>query len=332
MSNGTTSPLPKYLVQEDEIFKEFKSLISNLPKEKGMVATHLHQYQGFWYPPRLLQATILCQNHFQARDSDVFLVSTPKSGTTWLKAVIYSLINRKKYPPNSENHPLVSTNPHDLVPFIEVKLYADNQIPDIESLPCPRLFSTHIPYFSLPESVRDIHSCKIVYLCRNPKDVFVSLWHFTNRLRSKEMGTNSLEHVFSQFCNGVSILGPFWDHVLHHWNQSKENPGKIFFLKFEDLKRDPLCHLRRLAEFLGCPFSAEEDGFWMAEEILKICSFKNLSGLEINQNGKLSSGEENKAFFRRGEVGDWKNYLTDEMAEKLDEISETKFGGSDLVF
>ncbi|XP_073305056.1 cytosolic sulfotransferase 12-like [Primulina huaijiensis] len=332
MSNETTSSLPKYLLQEHKLLQEFISSISNLPKEKGMVVPYLYQYQGFWYPPRLLQASILCQKHFQARNTDIFLVSTPKSGTTWLKAIIFSLVNRKKYPPKSRNHPLISANPHELVPFLEIKLYVDNQIPDIESFPTPRLFSTHIPYFSLPESVRDARACKIVYLCRNPKDVFVSLWHFTNRLRLKEMGTNSLAHVFDQFCNGVSIVGPFWDHVLEFWNQSKENPDRIFFLKFEDLKRDPQCFLRRLAGFLGCPFSAEEEGFGMAEEILKICSFENLSGLQINRNGKQSSGEENKAFFRRGEVGDWKNFLTDEMTHKIDEISEKKFGGSGLFF
>ncbi|KZV35477.1 cytosolic sulfotransferase 12 [Dorcoceras hygrometricum] len=328
MSNEMSSPLPKYLLQEQEIFQEFKSLISNLPQDKGMLASSLHQYQGFWYSPKLLQAAILCQQHFQARDSDIFLVSTPKSGATWLKAIIFSLVNRKKHPPDSENHPLISTNPHDLVPFVEVKLYTGYQIPDLESWSSPRLFATHIPYFSLPESVRKSRDCKIVYLCRDPKDVFVSLWHFTNRLRLKEMGTNSLAHVFDRFCNGASILGPFWDHVLLHWNQSKENPDRIFFLKFEDLKRDPQCYLRRLAEFLGCPFSKEEEGLGMMQEILKICSFENLSGLEINRNGKLSSGEENKAFFRRGEVGDWRNYLTDDMAEKLDGISDKKFGGS----
>ncbi|XP_073131606.1 cytosolic sulfotransferase 12-like [Henckelia pumila] len=333
MCGETSTPLPKYLLQEEKISQEFKSFISNLPKGKGMLASYLHQYQGFWYSPRLLQATISCLKHFQARDSDVFLVSTPKSGTTWLKAIIFSLVNRKKYPPSSENHPLTLTNPHDLVPFLEIKLYVDNQVPDIESLPSPRLFSTHIPYFSLPESVRDSHACKIVYLCRNPKDVFVSLWHFTNRLRLKEMGTNSLADAFDQFCNGVSLFGPFWDHVLQYWNQSKENPDKIFFLKYEDLKRDPQYYLRRLAEFLECPFSAEEaEGiFVMADEILKLCSFENLSSLEINQNGKLSSGVENQAFFRRGEVGDWENYLTDEMIDKLDEISEYKFAGSGLV-
>ncbi|KAK4715250.1 hypothetical protein R3W88_013588 [Solanum pinnatisectum] len=67
-------------------------------------------------------------------------------------------------------------------------------------------------------------------------------------------------------------------------------------------------------------------------EILIICSLENLSNLKVNTKGKLSSGEENKVFFRKGKVGDWKNYFTIEMNEKLNHIIEQKFEGSGLRF
>ncbi|KAG8383006.1 hypothetical protein BUALT_Bualt05G0139000 [Buddleja alternifolia] len=325
----TPSP-PKYLQQEETLSQESKHLISTLPKEKGWLASNLYQYQGFWYPVRHLQGVISCQKHFQSQNSDILLVTTPKSGTTWLKAIIFALVNRKRHP-IAKNHPLITNNPHDLVPFLEINLYVDNQIPDIESFQSPRIFSTHLPHISLPESIKNNSPSKIVYLCRNPKDTFVSLWHFSNKLRPKEMGTNSINEVFDKYCKGISIFGPFWDHVLDYWKQSKENSDKVIFLKFEEIKEQPGIHLRRLAGFLGCPFSEDEENEGLVEEILKMCSFDNLSSLEVNMNGKLSSGEENKAFFRRGEIGDWKNYLDDEMVEKFDQISEEKFTGSGLV-
>ncbi|KAG8654249.1 hypothetical protein MANES_05G113100v8 [Manihot esculenta] len=282
--------LPGYL-QEKELSQDLRDLILSLPAEKGWVASYLHQYQGFWHTTRQLLGVLACQKHFQAHDTDIVLVTTPKSGTTWLKAIMFALLNRSRFP-DSKQHPLLTTNPHVLVPFMEHE-YIDTQFPDFS---------------------------------RNPKDSFVSLWHFTNRLKEpKETGENSLDETFDKFCRGVSLYGPFWDHVLGYWKVSLENPEKVLFLKYEDCKKEPKVLLRRLSEFLGCPFSQEEETCGVIGEILKLCSFENLSNLEVNRTGKLPSGEENCTFFRRGEVGDSVNHLTAEMLEKMDQITEQKF-------
>ncbi|GJY14850.1 cytosolic sulfotransferase 12-like protein [Tanacetum coccineum] len=193
------------------------------------------------------------------------------------------------------------------------------------------IFHSALPIFSLQNPSR-IQTCKIVYLCRNPKDTFISLWAFTNKLRLDEMGTNSLQDVFEKFCGGVSLYGPFWDHVLAYWEESVKNPEKVFFIKYEEMKEQPELHLRKLAEFLGCSFSSKEVKENMVESIVKMCSFDNLSNLKVNKEGKLPSGEDNNAFFRNGKVGDWKNYFTPEMVDRFDKISEEKLNGSGLKF
>ncbi|KAK2968855.1 hypothetical protein RJ640_008022 [Escallonia rubra] len=99
---------------------------------------------------------------------------------------------------------------------------------------------------------------------------------------------------------------------------------------YEDMKEQPRLHLRRLADFMRCPFSAKEETEGVVDEILALCSFDNLINLEENKDGKLSSGIENSAFFRRGEVGDWKNYLTADMGDPLDKIIEENLYGSGL--
>ncbi|KAG6712783.1 hypothetical protein I3842_05G118800 [Carya illinoinensis] len=322
------SSIPKYL-QENDLTQECRDVISSLPTEEDWVGSnHLHLFQGFWIISTCMAGVLAFQKYFQARDTDIILATTPKAGTTWLKAILFSLLNRVHYP-DLLKHPLLTSNPHVLVPFLETDLYIENQVPDLTSFVYPRLFSTHLSYNSLPTSAK-ASNCKIVYLCRNPKDTFVSLWHFTNKLKLR--GTNSLEEAFDKFCRGVSLYGPYWDHVLSFWKESIENPQNILFLKYEKMKEQPTYELRKVAEFLGCPFTPEEEAKGVVNDILSLCSFDNLSTLEVNKSGKLSSGHPNEAFFRLGKVGDYTNYLTAEMVEKLDRITEENFRETQLKF
>ncbi|OMO72127.1 hypothetical protein COLO4_27814 [Corchorus olitorius] len=191
--------------------------------------------------------------------------------------MVFALVNRTKFNPKStQQHPLVSNNPHELVPFLELEPRIDyNQV---DTYPPPRLIATHLPFVSLPGSVKK-SGCKIVYLCRNPKDNFVSLWHFANKMRTEEMGSISVEETFELFYRGVNICGPVWDHALGYWKESLENPERVLFLKYEEMKEDPGNHLRRIAEFIGCPISKEEESFDLVDQILELCSFDHLSNL-----------------------------------------------------
>ncbi|XP_058744532.1 cytosolic sulfotransferase 12-like [Vicia villosa] len=318
--------VPKYLQQHD-IGEECKELLATLPVEKGWISSHLHQYQGFWFSPKRLQGVLSCQKHFQAFDTDILLITCPKSGTTWLKALTFALINRNKYPNTHSNHPLLTTNPHDLIPYCDKDL-----ILDLQTISPPRLFSTHLSYESLPNSAKD-STCKIIYLSRDPKDNFVSFWHFSNKIRAISSGTLPLEDAFESFCRGVSPMGPFWEHVIGYWKKSLESSEKVMFLTYEEMKMKPDFYLKEIAKFLECPFSKEEEAKGVVEDILYLCSFEKLSNLEVNKIGKTTSNEiETKAFFRLGQVGDWENILTTEMIEQINTITEKKFAKHGLNF
>lgn len=96
------------------------------------------------------------------------------------------------------------------------------------------------------------------YLARNVGDVLVSLWIFlAEKVKVGERESISLEEAFEKFCRGVSLAGPFWDHVLGYYRASLEEQGKVLFFKFEDVKRDTSGHMNLSAEFLGGPYSKE---------------------------------------------------------------------------
>ncbi|GAB4844310.1 hypothetical protein Ancab_037674 [Ancistrocladus abbreviatus] len=194
--------------------------------------------------------------------------------------------------------------------------------------PDTSLLATHTPYTLLPESITQ-SKCPIIYVSRDPKDVLLSCWHFLNKLRARELPLLSLEETFDFFSSGVSAFGPYWDHVLVYWKASLEFPNQVLFIKYEDMKCNPTPHAKRLAEFIGHPFSFEEEEQGVVQKIVDFCSFENLSNLEVNKAPSAKTNVPgivitNEMFFRKAKVGDYKQYLSEERIERLEEIMEQK--------
>lgn len=312
--------------------QELDDLLSSLPRERGIISSHSYQYQGFWYSPLSLQGIVDCQKYFQPCENDIFLVTAPKSGTIWLKAILYALINREAHSPRNPDHPLLNRTPHQLIPFLELLKPSEYDSVCNSSDSRTRIFATHIPVLSLPKSITHDPSssnCKIVYLCRNIKDNFVSNFHFANKA-SLRPSPISLEEAFDLYCKGISAAGPVWDQILGYWKESQENPNKVLFMRYEEMKNEPQFQLRHLARFLGKPFSKEEENSCLVDQIISLCSFDNMSKLEVNNTGNFKHGFSNVAFFRNGVIGDWKNCLTADMASRLDQITKEKFHGTGL--
>ncbi|KAK6921146.1 Sulfotransferase domain, partial [Dillenia turbinata] len=75
---------------------------------------------------------------------------------------------------------------------IDYYVYQFKPYPDLEIIPSPRIFYTHTPYPLLPSSFINSKS-KIVYMCKNLLDQFVSFWHFKDRLKQQGSCTSISE-------------------------------------------------------------------------------------------------------------------------------------------
>nr|CBX25460.1 hypothetical_protein [Oryza glaberrima] len=302
-----------------KIYDQLRQVAETFPTAPSGIDVPYSRHPDGWYMTTGGCAMVI-KSHLTARATDIFLVTFPKSGTTWIKALLYSALHRRA-------DKLVAHSPHQLVPFLESQVFVKDQIPDLSSLPEPQLLMTHIPSQSLPDSVA-ASGCKVVYLCRDP-------WIASSR--SGTSGTSSGHGILMRHTgNSVMVsrcLGLTGSTSSSYWNWHVERPSEVLFLTYEELAADTLGHLRCLAEFVGRPFTMEEQDAGVDRKIVEICAMESLSGLEVNRSGMTNFTEKdvpNNIFFRRGVVGDWRNHLTPEMARRIDEITEIKFKGSGL--
>ena len=80
-----------------------------------------------------------------------------------------------------------------------------------------------------------------------------------------------------------------------------------------------------IADFLNKPLSDE-----LINRIAEQCSFKGMKKNEISY--KSESGEKASPYLRKGVVGSWKNYFTQELNERFEKEVLSKLKGTGLEF
>ncbi|KAK6177902.1 hypothetical protein SNE40_012774 [Patella caerulea] len=266
----------------------------------------VHNVDGRLYPtfnPDFIRGV----SSLQLRDDDVILCSFPKSGTHWSFEICRLLLNGRL--------------------DIDIKpkgcLFADwrpeSELNEVDS---PRIINTHVRFDRLPSDV-ETKKPKIVYIRRNPKDLVVSFYHHIRKIEGYHYD-GDFKDFLPLFSNGVSY-GSWFDYVLE-WERIIANNQELSILDitYEDLKEDPIKEIRRLSDFLGV--QRNEDFF---EEIKEFCNF---STMKDRFKDKMGIKDGHDIFYRRGEVGDWKNWFTVAQNEWFDQLYREKMADSKLKF
>uniref|UniRef100_A0A8B9TBF5 Sulfotransferase n=1 Tax=Anas platyrhynchos TaxID=8839 RepID=A0A8B9TBF5_ANAPL len=221
------------------------------------------------------------------------------SGTVWTQNIL-SLILHEGHRNGTEDMDIM-----DRIPWLEYNI----KNKDFTSLPVPRVFATHLPYYLLPRDLRNKRGrvSDIIYVSRNPKDVLVSYYHF-----SKYM--NIVEEVPDfNICMERFLAGKGWYGHAEDFN--------ILFLTYEDMKKVRSAVLK-ICNFLGKKLSEEE-----IESVVRQATFENMKKDPRANYENLPDDIADKSkgrFLRKGTVGDWKNMMTVAQSERFDEVLNEK--------
>jgi estrone sulfotransferase len=220
------------------------------------------------FDPRLLSLGIDA-----VRPDDCFLVSYPRSGNTWLRFVIASLLA-----PNDE---ITFRNIDKFIPDPERTTL------DIEKMASPRIMKTHWPYF-------DVFP-RFAYVVRDPRDVFISYYHYASN-------NGWFDGDLESFSSFPVIYGTWADHVDSAFRCIASRPDRALLLKYEQLLSDALAEVRRLARFFGLNNSDDE-----IEAALAKNSFTSLKSKEQTYGPERDTAS---GFFRAGTSGQWRSRLS----------------------
>lgn len=132
--------------------------------------------------------------------------------------------------------------------------------------------------------------------------------------------------MFERVMSGQIEFGSWFDHVLGWWEASKTRDD-ILYLFYEDFITDQRGYIQKVADFLEVKLPEEE-----MQRIMDATCF---SSMKQNPQTNYGGDRGNKAppFMRKGKVGDWVEYFTNEQSERFEQLLEEKITSkSDLRF
>lgn len=269
---------------------------------------------------------------FEARDDDVLVCTSYKSGTTWTQMICALLIHQTPDLPC----PLA-----EMSPWLDMRL---SSIEDVraryEAQTHRRFIKTHTPFDALP------YFENVTYLVcgRDPRDVFMSMQNHMANFNGQRIGhllseqgaaaappppaPEDINERFRLWMTQGSFDWeedgfPFWSHFRHgesFWKHRRL--PNIHFLHYADLKADLEGEMRRIAKILGIEV---EEAKWPG--LVKAASFE---AMKANADRTAPDTDHdiwhsNERFFNKGTNAQWRGALSDISLELYEEVKSGRY-------
>ncbi|XP_067632419.1 amine sulfotransferase-like [Eurosta solidaginis] len=254
--------------------------------------------------------------HMEVRDDDVWLVTLPKCGTTWMQELLWLVLNNFDFEAARNEHLEVRS------PFLGFEYLIhkdlDRGLERVETLKSPRFFKSHNPLPLLPQQLW-CKKPKTIYVYRNPKDYIVSFYYHKRNLGFGLEQTLE-QYVLEYIEKEDTISKTDFDHVTEFY--ALRNEPWIFYTSFECMKQNLRKVIEDLCQFLNKNITEEQ----MAE-MLHHLSFEEMKkNPKVNHHwgfeqlrAKYAAGNyEDHSFVRRGLSGGYKDELSADVIAKMD--------------
>lgn len=263
---------------------------------------------------------------FEFRDDDILICTPYKSGTTWMQMIVASLIfgTSEFYAPMAE-----------ISPWMELRTGPVAETHALYAAQTHRRFiKTHSALDGLPWRPE----ARYIVVGRDPRDVFLSMFAQISNTRPDATalfmeerraagevrepppddpndmvetwlteGTFEWERDGAPYWSIFNVIETFWAH--------RDQPNMLL-AHYGDMKRDLEGEMRRVARFLEIDV---EDAVW--PDLVRGAGFEAMraNADRLAPNSDHAMWKDNKAFFRSGASGGWRDVLTPENQRLFEE-------------
>ena len=268
----------------------------------------------------------------------IWIASYPKSGNTWVRFFLNSLLFSKgsavnindikiKLFPIRKDFENLTENVDNLEEFVKNCLFAQERI-NLENK--IKFFKTHNAYWHSKNFsfTNEKNTLATIYIVRDPRNVITSIknhYIIESYEKSLEFMTNEQKIIGIKKNPNLEIdLPTVISSWKNHYNSWKKLNAKYLLIKYENLINEPLKEFTKIVKFLEQIYNFK---FKLKDVIESIdnCDFVNMKNQENNHGfveAPINNLGEPIKFFNLGSNNNWEKMLNPKIVKSL----ENKFG------
>jgi hypothetical protein len=227
---------------------------------------------------------------FGERETDIYVVTYPKSGTTLMQMMIYQLTTDG----NMDFEHL-----YDVSPWCRFSAYFNKVMPSVGER---RIIKTHDAY----KMLSDIRKGKFIFVSRDYLDVISSLHQHIKDYNIPNAGLEDLANSKMKD----------WFEYNESWLENK-NGLNILYLHYEDIIENKKSILLKIAEFLEVEMDATK-----MERVLQRTSFDFMKKHETKFGEQPEHWKVYNNFIRNGKIGEGKTKFTEKQVKEYRNLSK----------